>query len=169
MSSPASFRAHLERLDHDVVRLIAHRDERYQRAVGADLGIVARLHRAYYGNVSGAGIHHQQMLFVRRESQRIGMAAYLHSADHAALVNGIDADGVRSEIAHVQQTVVGGTYLIGNNPVRGIVSSDNSLLYVSNFGSDTVSVYAIDQGRVIGAVQVGSHPDALALTPDEEH
>src|SRR5271157_2148253 len=108
MSFPPSLRAHLERLDHDIVRLIAHRDERYQCAVGADLGIVARLHRAYYGNVSGAGIYHQQMLFVRRQRQRIGMAAYLHSADHAALVNGIDADGVRSEIAHVQQTVVGG-------------------------------------------------------------
>ena len=26
---------------------------------------------------------------------------------------------------------------------------------------------AIDEGHVIGAVQVGSHPDALALTPDE--
>src|SRR5271157_4066826 len=108
MSSPASLRAHLERLDHDVVRLIAHRDERYQCAVGADLGIVTRLHSSYHSNVSGAGIYHQQMIFVRRESQRIGMAAYLHSADHAALVNGIDADGVRSEIAHVQQTVVGG-------------------------------------------------------------
>jgi DNA-binding beta-propeller fold protein YncE len=30
-------------------------------------------------------------------------------------------------------------------------------------------VYAIDEGRVIGAVQVGSHPDGLALTPDEGH
>src|SRR5271157_5142831 len=152
MSSPASFRAHLERLDHDVVRLIAHRDERYQRAVGADLGIVARLHRAYYGNVSGAGIHHQQMLFVRRESQRIGMAADLHSADHAALVNGIDADGVRSEIAHVQQTVVGGDDSTHRVVADQVGAADNSLLYVSNFGSDTVSVYAIDQGRVIGAV-----------------
>jgi DNA-binding beta-propeller fold protein YncE len=40
---------------------------------------------------------------------------------------------------------------------------------MSNFGSDSVSVYAIDEGRVIGSVQVGSHPDALALTPDEAH
>ena len=41
---------------------------------------------------------------------------------------------------------VGGSYLIGDEPTRGIVTSDNSLLYVSNFGSDTVSVYAIDEG-----------------------
>jgi YVTN family beta-propeller protein len=53
--------------------------------------------------------------------------------------------------------------------VRGVVTSDNSLLYVSNFGSDNVSVYAIDEGRVIGSVQVGSHPDGLALTPSEDH
>ena len=37
---------------------------------------------------------------------------------------------------------VGGSYLIGDNPSQGIVSADNSLLYMSNFGSDTVSVYA---------------------------
>jgi DNA-binding beta-propeller fold protein YncE len=43
------------------------------------------------------------------------------------------------------------------------------LLYVSNFGSDTISVYAIDEGRVIGSVRVGSRPDALALAPNEEH
>jgi DNA-binding beta-propeller fold protein YncE len=30
-------------------------------------------------------------------------------------------------------------------------------------------VYAIDEGRVIGSVPVGSQPDGLALTPNEEH
>ena len=64
---------------------------------------------------------------------------------------------------------MGGSYLIGNNPSQGIVTADNSLVYMTNFGSDTVSVYAIDEGHVIGAVQVGSHPDGLALTPDEAH
>jgi YVTN family beta-propeller protein len=49
------------------------------------------------------------------------------------------------------------------------VTSDNSLLYVSNFGSDNVSVYAIDEGRVIDSVPVGSRPDGLALTPNEDH
>jgi YVTN family beta-propeller protein len=64
---------------------------------------------------------------------------------------------------------VSGSYLIGRNPVRGLVTSDNLLLYVSNFGSDNVSVYAIDEGRVIGSVGVGSRPDGLALTPSEDH
>ena len=49
------------------------------------------------------------------------------------------------------------------------MTSDNLLLYVSNFGSDNVSVYAIDEGRVIGSVGVGSRPDGLALTPNEDH
>lgn len=66
-------------------------------------------------------------------------------------------------------TKSGGSYLIGDNPSQGVVTADNSLLYMTNFGSDTVSVYAIDEGRVIGAVQVGSHPDPLALTSDEAH
>ena len=75
--------------------------------------------------------------------------------------------GNNFSIVETANNEVGGSYLIGDQPTRGIVTSDNSLLYVSNFGSDTVSVYAIDEGRVIGAVQVGSHPDGLALSPDE--
>ena len=72
-------------------------------------------------------------------------------------------------IIEVYTNEVSGSYLIGSNPVRGLATSDNSLLYVSNFGSDNVSVYAIDEGRVIDSVHVGSHPDGLALKPDEEH
>jgi YVTN family beta-propeller protein len=77
--------------------------------------------------------------------------------------------GNNFSIVETANNEVGGSYLIGDQPTRGIVTSDNSLLYVSNFGSDTVSVYAIDEGRVIGTVQVGSHPDGLALSPDEAH
>jgi YVTN family beta-propeller protein len=35
---------------------------------------------------------------------------------------------------------VGGTYPIGNKPVFGIVDAENSTLYVSNFGSDSVNL-----------------------------
>jgi DNA-binding beta-propeller fold protein YncE len=59
---------------------------------------------------------------------------------------------------------VAGSYLIGNNPVRGLVTPDNSLLYVSNFASSSLSVYSIADGAVAGTVQVGSGPDALGLT-----
>jgi DNA-binding beta-propeller fold protein YncE len=62
---------------------------------------------------------------------------------------------------------VGGSYVIGAGPVRGLVSADNSTLYVSNFNSDTVGVYSIDDGRFLLAVHVGSQPDALALSPNQ--
>ena len=57
--------------------------------------------------------------------------------------------------------------MIGQKPSRGVVSADNSRLYVSNFGSNAVSVYDIDLGRVIATIGVGSGPDALALMPSQ--
>ncbi len=42
-------------------------------------------------------------------------------------------------------------------------------LYVSNFGSNSVAVYDIDMGRRIATLAVGSHPDSLALTPDQNY
>ena len=50
-----------------------------------------------------------------------------------------------------------------------MVTLDNSRLYVSNFGSDSVSVYDIDMGRRITTLTAGSRPDALALTPDQNY
>src|SRR5207302_7059373 len=60
---------------------------------------------------------------------------------------------------------VGNTQPMGGNPVRGLVSADNSLLYESNFGSDSVSVYSIQNGKFLKSVPVGNKPDALALQP----
>ena len=59
---------------------------------------------------------------------------------------------------------VGGAYLMGDNPVRGLVSSDNSMLYVSNFKSQYVTVYAIDEGKRIASIHVGDGASALALS-----
>jgi DNA-binding beta-propeller fold protein YncE len=61
------------------------------------------------------------------------------------------------------------TFMVGTNPVRGLVSPDNSLLYVSNFGSDTVAMYAITTGRIVGAANVGSKPEAMALSPSQPY
>ena len=55
----------------------------------------------------------------------------------------------------------------GNHPVRGLVSPDNSLLFVSNFGSDSVAVYSIDNGRRIGTADVGHRPEAMAFSPNQ--
>ena len=59
---------------------------------------------------------------------------------------------------------VGDTYMIGNNPVRGIVSRDNSLLYVANLHSQELTVYSIDDGKRIGSVSVGDSPSAMAFS-----
>ena len=59
---------------------------------------------------------------------------------------------------------VGGAYLMGDNPVRGLVSRDNSLLYVANLRSQEVTVYSIDDGKRIGSIHVGDEPTAMAFS-----
>src|SRR5208282_2721508 len=63
---------------------------------------------------------------------------------------------------------VGGATLMRDDPVFVLVSRDNALLYVSNFRSQEVTLYAIDEGRrvggVHGSVHVGDGPSALALS-----
>ena len=59
---------------------------------------------------------------------------------------------------------VGGAYMIGEYPVRGLVSADNAMLYVANFQSQYVTAYSINDGKRIGSVQEGDGPSALALS-----
>jgi YVTN family beta-propeller protein len=60
---------------------------------------------------------------------------------------------------------VGDTYMIGANPVRGLVSRDNSLLYVANLRSQEITVYSIDDGRRLSpSIHVGDGPAALAFS-----
>jgi DNA-binding beta-propeller fold protein YncE len=57
--------------------------------------------------------------------------------------------------------------MIGNKPVHGVITSDNSTLWVADFASDLLSVYSIDDGRLVTTVHTGSAPDALAFSADE--
>jgi YVTN family beta-propeller protein len=59
---------------------------------------------------------------------------------------------------------VGDTYMIGADPVRGLVSPDNALLYVANLHSQDLTVYSIDDGKRVGYVRVGDGPSALAFS-----
>ncbi len=60
---------------------------------------------------------------------------------------------------------VGGAYVVGANPMGGIVSADNSTLWVSNYGANTVAAYSIDDGALINAgIGVGDGPGPLALS-----
>jgi YVTN family beta-propeller protein len=67
-----------------------------------------------------------------------------------------------SEIATNSDTV-GGAYVMGANPLGGVVSADNSTLWESNFGDNTIGAYSIDDGTRINTVQVGEGPGPLTL------
>ena len=77
-------------------------------------------------------------------------------------VSNFDSDSI-SEIA-TGTNEVGGAYLVGAHPSRGIVSADNAFLWISNFNADSVGVYSIDDGKLINTVRVGDGPDALAFS-----
>ena len=64
-----------------------------------------------------------------------------------AFVSNYDSDTI-SELA-TSSNEVGGAHLMGAHPVRGLVSADNSLLYVSDFGAGRVGVYSIDDGKLL--------------------
>jgi len=60
---------------------------------------------------------------------------------------------------------VGGAYLIGDDPVRGLVSADNALLYVANFRSQYVTAYSVEDGRRLApSIHVGDGPMAMAFS-----
>jgi len=61
---------------------------------------------------------------------------------------------------------VAGAYLMGADPVRGLVSTDNLFLYVDNLHSEYVTVYSIEDGkRQPGpGIHVGDGPSAMAFS-----
>lgn len=77
-------------------------------------------------------------------------------------VSNFDSDSISEVVTSTDD--VGGAYLMGSHPVRGLVSADNSLLYESNFSSQEISIYAIDDGKREGSIHVGDGPDALAFS-----
>ncbi len=59
---------------------------------------------------------------------------------------------------------VQGAYMMGDNPVSGLVSRDNALLYVGNLRTQTVIVYSINDGRRVAYIHVGDGPSAMAFS-----
>ena len=59
---------------------------------------------------------------------------------------------------------VGGACLMGEDPIRGLVSRDNTMLYEANFKSQYVTVYSIDDGKRLNSVNVGDGPSAMAFS-----
>ncbi len=77
------------------------------------------------------------------------------------------SNSLSDSISEIYNTTdeVGDTYLIGDDPVRSLVSRDNSLLYVANFHSQYVNIYSIDDGKLIKpSLHVGDGPAAMAFS-----
>lgn len=71
-----------------------------------------------------------------------------------------------SEIYNTSDEVAD-TYMIGADPVRGLVSPDNLLLYVANQRSQEVTVYSIDDGKRVNVnppLRVGDGAAAMAFS-----
>jgi YVTN family beta-propeller protein len=83
-------------------------------------------------------------------------------------VSNFDSDSISEVVTGTND--VGGAYLMGSHPVRGVVSQDNALLYESNFSSQEISIYSIDESKRLvssgnqGSIHVGDGPDALAFS-----
>jgi YVTN family beta-propeller protein len=75
-------------------------------------------------------------------------------------------NSISNTVSEVYNTTdeVGSTYLMGNGPVAGAVTSDNSMLYVANARSQYVTLYSIDDGKRAGSVHVGDGPAAMAFS-----
>jgi len=55
---------------------------------------------------------------------------------------------------------------VGSSPVTALITPNGAEVYVSNSGSNTVSVISTATDLVTATVSVGSAPDALAVSPD---
>jgi len=76
------------------------------------------------------------------------------------------SNSLSNSVSEIYNTTdeVGETYMIGDGPVRGLVSRDNALVYVANQRSQELTVYSIEDGKRVGAVRVGDGPGALAFS-----
>lgn len=67
-------------------------------------------------------------------------------------------------VVDVSTNAIVATFAVGTTPSGIAVSPHGSLVYVANFGEDTVSV--VDGSTVTATLPVGSCPQGLAVTPD---
>lgn len=72
-------------------------------------------------------------------------------------------DGSVSEI-DTSTNEVGGAHFVGTHPVRGLIAADDSTLYVSDFDADSLGIFSIDDGQLVGTSRTGDGPDALAFS-----
>ena len=82
-------------------------------------------------------------------------------------VNNFDADTV--SIINTSTNEINGSFAVGKNPIRGVVSRDAQRLYIINYGSNSISVLEPPTRQVLASIPVGVHPESLCLTPDDQY
>jgi YVTN family beta-propeller protein len=68
--------------------------------------------------------------------------------------------------AHETTYSVEQTIAVGSSPLTAVITPNGLEVYVSNYGSNTVSVISTKTDTVVAIVPVGFGPDALAVSPD---
>jgi len=68
--------------------------------------------------------------------------------------------------AHETTYSVEQTIAVGSLPLTAVITPNGLEVYVSNYGSNTVSVISTKTDIVVATVPVGFEPDALAVSPD---
>jgi YVTN family beta-propeller protein len=59
------------------------------------------------------------------------------------------------------------TDTIADGPVRGVVSNDDSTLWIANFNADSINLWSIDDSQMVGGVRTGRAPDTMAFSRDQ--
>jgi YVTN family beta-propeller protein len=81
------------------------------------------------------------------------------SANSVAVID----PGQNTEVAQITEVT---QIPVGEMPSYAVLTPDETKLYVTNMGSNTVSVIDTSQLKVIATVEVGKSPDHAAATPD---
>jgi YVTN family beta-propeller protein len=77
----------------------------------------------------------------------------------------VNFDGASFSEIDTSTNEVGGAYMVGTHPVAGVATADNSMLYVSDFGADSLGLYSIDEGELAPvAPRTGDGPEAMAFS-----
>jgi YVTN family beta-propeller protein len=95
------------------------------------------------------------------------LVAALDNADAVAVID-TSADQVVETIPTAAPGVKGATFLKGSNPNSLALSPDERTLYVTNGGTNTVAVIALNTGTsyVKGLIPTGWYPDAVSVSKD---
>ena len=119
--------------------------------------------RRYQGRRSAPGT---KQLGAGTRRFRRGTSASLRFRRRAAIISTILALMLVGNLPATAAATVTSTIPVGGSPYGVAFTPDGSTAYVTNSGSDTVSVIDVASGTVTSTIPVGSTPRGVAVTPD---